>query len=260
MPGLEQRAENVAGKQWRDYPAQFEVRGLAGSQVELQGYASAYEQPYEMFDMFGPYTEVARAGMCAKTLSDGADVAYLANHEGMTLARTKAGSLQLSEDSTGLLTVATVNTQRSDARDLVLAIEDGAVDEMSFGFRMVRQQWSPDFDQRDLIEVNLHKGDVSAVNYGANPFTSVGAVQRAFRTRAAAEYHRAAVEVSQGQISPASAALLARALETLAVAEPKAERHATDTDEEQARALAALELLRLQHEHEKDRPRFIVGL
>ena len=86
----------------RSYPAQFEVRSLAGSKVELTGYASTYDQPYQMYDMFGEYQEVARQGMCAKTLgknSDGsnqADVAYLANHEGLTLARTKSGTLRLS--------------------------------------------------------------------------------------------------------------------------------------------------------------------
>jgi phage head maturation protease len=59
---------------------------------------------------------------------------------------------------------------------MVTAIEDGNVDEMSFAFRVTRQQWSPDYDQRDILEVDIHKGDVSVVNFGANPATSVEAL------------------------------------------------------------------------------------
>jgi phage head maturation protease len=51
-------------------------------------------------------------------------------------------------------------------------MDRGDVDEMSFGFWITRQQWSPDFDQRDILEVSLNKGDVSIVNYGANPNTA----------------------------------------------------------------------------------------
>jgi len=68
---------------------------------------------------------------------------------------------------------ADVNPVRTDVRDMLTAIEDGAVDEMSFAFRVIRQQWSPDYDQRDILEVDMHRGDVSVVNFGANPATSV---------------------------------------------------------------------------------------
>ena len=203
----------------RSYPAKFEVRSLANSQVELTGYATTYGQPYEMFDMFGAYEENARAGMCAKTIADGADVAYLANHEGLNLARTVNGSLQLTEDSTGLLTVARMNTTRTDARDLVTAIEDGDVDQMSFGFRVVRQEWSPDYAQRDLVEVNLNRGDVSAVNYGANPNTNVG-LQRAFRSARPATLHRMAQEVRAGKaLSTSTMDTLSKVLDLIASAD-----------------------------------------
>ena len=218
---VEQRSTVPRGRQERDYPAQFEVRGLSGSKVELVGYASTYDQPYQMWDMFGDYQEVARGGMCAKTIADGCDVSYLVNHGGLTLARTKNGagqepSLRLAEDSTGLNTIAVLNTARSDARDLVTAVEDGDITEMSFGFQIVRQEWSPDFDQRDIVEVSLNKGDVSAVNYGANPATSLEVVQRAFRSKDAAQMHLMAVEVQEGRLTPQTADTLARALEEFA--------------------------------------------
>ena len=129
--------------------------------------------PYDMQDSFGVYSESVQRGAFATTLANRADVAYLANHSGLTMARTLPGSLRLSEDSTGLHTIAQVNTTRTDVRDLVAAIEDADVDQMSMGFRVVRQEWSPDYGQRSMLELDLHRGDVSAVNFGASPTTSV---------------------------------------------------------------------------------------
>ncbi|MGZ4663713.1 MAG: HK97 family phage prohead protease [Frankiaceae bacterium] len=276
MSDKEIRKALPAGPQVRSYPAEFEVRGLAGSMVELRGYASTTGQPYEMYDMFGAYTEIVAPGAFTKTLADGADVAYLANHEGLTLARTKNGTLQLSEDSSGLMTVARMNTTRTDARDLVTAVEDGDVDEMSFAFRVVRQQWSPDYDQRDMVELNLNRGDVSAVNYGANPTTNVG-LQRAFRKQRPAELHRMAVELREGKpLSSSTMDVLSQVLDLLASADDAVDQaqplladlmgvpnpDADEADaaaieegesEDNARALAYLETLRRAEQHRRER-------
>jgi DnaJ-class molecular chaperone len=42
---------------------------------------------------------------------------------------------------------------------------------MSFAFRVLRQEWNEDYTRRWINEVSLDKGDVSLVNYGANPTT-----------------------------------------------------------------------------------------
>lgn len=273
MHPLEARKALPVVTEDRTYPAKFELRSLAGSIVELTGYATTYDQPYEMYDMFGAYSEVARPKMCERTLAEGADVAFLANHGGLTLARTPNQSLRLSEDSTGLLTVARMNTARSDARDLVTAIEDGDVDQMSFGFRVLRQQWSPDYDQRDLIEVDLNRGDVSAVNYGANPTTSIGVLQRSFRSVRPAKLHRMAEEVRAGKtLSTATLDTLSKVLDLIASADdavdaaqpllaelmgvpnPDADEMGEDPAEaEAARALAYLDVLRRQEQHVRER-------
>jgi HK97 family phage prohead protease len=159
----------------RAYPVQLEVRAQAGGRSTLSGYASVTEQAYEMWDWCGPYGEVVRAGAFSKTLGENPAVQLLLNHGGLSMAYTNAGTLRLAEDSTGLQMEAEVNTSRTDVRDMVTALQDGDVDEMSFAFRVTRQQWSPDFDQRDILEVDIHKGDVSVVNFGANPATSVQA-------------------------------------------------------------------------------------
>lgn len=146
--------------------------GTGGSTLTFTGYACVTEASYEMQDWLGPYTEVVRSGAFKKTLSEGADVPFLINHGGMTLARTKSGTLRLEEDSTGLLAEAQLDAANPQVQALRSAMDRGDLDEMSFAFWVTRQQWSPDFEQRDILEVNLSKGDVSIVNYGANPATA----------------------------------------------------------------------------------------
>ncbi|MGH3381861.1 MAG: HK97 family phage prohead protease [Actinoallomurus sp.] len=144
----------------------------AGDSLTFTGYACVTEQGYEMQDWLGPYDEVVRSGAFTKTLSEGADVPFLVNHGGLTLARTKSATMRLAEDDTGLHVEADLDPASPHVQALRSAMDRGDVDEMSFAFWVTRQQWSPDFTQRDILEVNLNKGDVSVVNYGANPHTA----------------------------------------------------------------------------------------
>ncbi|MEV0183815.1 HK97 family phage prohead protease [Streptomyces sp. NPDC050625] len=180
MADKSERAK-ATGVLHRAYPVQLEVRAKAGASgvSTISGYASVVEEPYEMWDWLGSYFEVVRAGAFAKTLGENPQVQLLLNHGGLAMAYTKAGSLRLAEDETGLHMEADVTAARSDVQDMLLALEDGSVDEMSFAFRVTRQMWSPDYDQRDILEVDLHRGDVSVVNFGANPATSVAPALRA---------------------------------------------------------------------------------
>lgn len=145
--------------------------GTGGSRLLFTGYASVTEQPYPMMDWIGPFNEVVRSGAFKTTLSQDPDTAFLINHGGVTMARTKPGTLRLSEDDTGLYVEADVDPRRSDVADMASAVDGGELDEMSFAFWVVRQMWSPDYEQRDILEVCIDKGDVSVVNYGANPAT-----------------------------------------------------------------------------------------
>ena len=157
---LAERANTTRGPERRAYPVQLEVRAQTGGPTVVEGYASITEAGYEMWDAFGSYSEVVRAGAFAKTLGEQPHVQLLLNHGGLSMAYTKAGTLTLAEDEQGLHMRAEVNPTRSDVRDMLTALDDGAVDEMSFAFRVMRQQWSPDYDQRDITEVSLHRGDV----------------------------------------------------------------------------------------------------
>lgn len=144
---------------------------------QLEGVASVAEVWYDMWDMFGPYQEKIAAGAFDRTLAADPDVAFLLNHRGTTMARThKSRTLELWVDETGsLATRAFLNPDRQDVRDLVTAIDDGDVDQMSFAFRILDGHWNPTYDAYVIDEVDINRGDVSAVNFGANPHTSIAA-------------------------------------------------------------------------------------
>ena len=147
------------------------ANGTGGTALRFSGYASVVERGYEVSDAFGPYTETVARGAFNKTLSDGADVSFLVNHTGITMARTKSGSLKLSADATGLYSEALLDPGRSDVQIVRSAVQAGDLDSMSFAFRAVRQDWNADFTERRIEELNLHQGDVSIVNYPANDAT-----------------------------------------------------------------------------------------
>lgn len=149
----------------------------------LVGIASVTDTPYDMYDMFGPYEEIIERGAFTQTLAADPDVAFLLNHRGMTMARTRAkeGSertLTLRMVSEGLESDAWLNPKRQDVADLVTAIEDGNIDQMSFAFMLEEGWWSEDFSQFKITQLDMDRGDTSAVNYGANPYTSIAARSR----------------------------------------------------------------------------------
>ncbi|GGV34158.1 hypothetical protein GCM10010182_67530 [Actinomadura cremea] len=141
----------------------------------VEGYASVAEQGYEMWDMFGPYTEVVSAGSFDKTLAAAPEVVFRFNHAGTPMAGTRNGRLELWADENGLGDRAYLNPKREDVKLLMHAIEDEDVREQSFMFRITQGQWSPDYTEYRISEVDLDRGDVGPVTYGASPHTSIAA-------------------------------------------------------------------------------------
>ena len=149
--------------------------GVSG--VLVGGVASTTEDPYEMYDFYGPYTEIVSAGAFAKTLGVDPLVEFTINHGaggGIPMAHTRNGTLTLSETDDGLDYEAFVDPSRSDVADMLKALERGDLAEASFKFRITRGKWSPDYTEYRIEEVDLNRGDVSAVNFGANPNASSG--------------------------------------------------------------------------------------
>lgn len=145
--------------------------------VHFTGLASATEQPYEMWDWLGPYTEVVSAGAFQSTLNRAdLDVPLVLQHNQLRrIARTTTGTLSLAEGDEGLTVDApTLDMRDQDVAYIVPKLRAGLIDEMSFGFQIVRGKWSPDYTEYRIDEVNIHRGDVAIVGYGANPYTDAG--------------------------------------------------------------------------------------
>jgi HK97 family phage prohead protease len=207
---------------------QFELREMVGGQLLLTGYASVFESPYEVYG--GPpygWTEVVDRKAFDTTLAARADTHLLINHAGMPLARTKSGTLKLAADSTGLHVEAGLDPSDPDVQSLVPKMRRRDMDEMSFGFRVKDDEWNEDYTQRRLLEVSLHKGDVSVVNFGANPATSaqLNSASEALEYLAGLDPEAALAELRSDGIDLAR---LARARDTVAAlhrqmrpAEPK---------------------------------------
>jgi HK97 family phage prohead protease len=139
----------------------------------VEGYASTSEQPYEMWDQFGPYNEVVSRNAFDKTLAADPMVVFRFNHAGTPMATTRNGRLELEADAHGLRNRAWINPKRADVRDLITAIEDRDVTEQSFMFMITNGEWSDDFTEFRIRETDLERGDTGPVTYGANPYTLI---------------------------------------------------------------------------------------
>jgi uncharacterized protein len=151
----------------------FDVRGLEvdseGARPRITGYAAVFDQ---LSDDLGGFRERIRPGAFAKTIGE-ADVRALWQHNPeMVLGRSKNGTLALREDDIGLHIDITA-PETNWAHDALVSIERGDVDQMSFGFETVRDEWLSSSDHgvvRTLVEVKLF--DVSPVTFPAYPQTS----------------------------------------------------------------------------------------
>lgn len=166
------RADMLKGREVRRITtSHLEVRDNPDGALTLGGYASTTGHAYDM----GWYSETIARGAFKSTLGQTPDVQLLVNHEGLPLARTTNGSLTLREDDTGLAFDATLDADDVDAKRVHAKVASGLMDQCSFAFRVTRQEWDEDYENRTITEVSLDRGDVSVVNYGANPITSVSA-------------------------------------------------------------------------------------
>ncbi|MYV64443.1 phage prohead protease [Streptomyces sp. SID2131] len=151
--------------------------GGTGGLLDFRGHASVYEQGYEMWDYYGPYTEIVSAGAATDTLARaGLDVPLVLGHDQLRrMARTTTGTLFLAEDATGLSVHApALDPEDHDVAYIAPKLRAGLIDEMSFAFRIEAGQWSPDYTEYRITRFDIHRGDVAIVGYGANPHT-VGA-------------------------------------------------------------------------------------
>ena len=127
--------------------ATIQLRAVGdGGRLNFHGVASAYERAYEMWDWFGPYTEVVSAGAGADSLARAdLDVPLVLQHQSLRrIARTTNGTLTLRETDEGLeVDAPELDPNDKDVEYIAPKIDARLIDEMSFMFRIELGHWSP---------------------------------------------------------------------------------------------------------------------
>ena len=161
---------------------ELRAEGEGESLPDLIGHAAVFNIETEINGFFGGFREKIAPGAFKRTLSEGADVRALFNHDpSMILGRTKAGTVELSEDSTGLLTrISPPDTQLG--RDVTELIRRGDITQMSFGFIVRKEEVEEEEDQmplRTVLDADLF--DVSPVTFPAFEETDIE-IEKNFRS------------------------------------------------------------------------------
>lgn len=161
----------------------LEERAAAGGGTaqRFEGLASVTGQWYQMYDWYGEYDEQVQVGAFAGTLAQAdLDVPLVLDHvSSRRIARTgnQFSPLELEEvatgETTGLkVTAPSLQMSDTDTAYIVEKMRLELIDEMSFRFMILAGYWSEDYTQYTISAVDIHRGDVAIVGYGANPLTS----------------------------------------------------------------------------------------
>lgn len=175
------------GRQYRDIDVgTFERRSEGDSERIVTGYATTFDQPYELFRTnVGAYRYILKEQVDKEAFKDTnlSDVIMQYDHTGRVFARVSNGTLELDPDEHGLHIRANLGGTEL-GRQLFEEIEGGYTTKMSFGFRVGKDK-REETEERDeesgittvtvlrtILNIsNLY--DVSAVSLPANDATSI---------------------------------------------------------------------------------------
>lgn len=138
----------------------------------VEGYATTFEDPYEMYEIDGIkyYEQISRDALKNAIKND---IIFLYNHEGRVFARQKNGTLDVVEDDKGIRIRADLSSTKA-AREMYEDIKSGLVTEMSWSFTVDADEFDRKTHTRTITRVKKVY-DVSAVSIPANPNTSISA-------------------------------------------------------------------------------------
>jgi HK97 family phage prohead protease len=150
-----------------------EVRAVATNDGSLKigGYAATFNAEATGLN----FREVIAPGAFTRALASADPVFLLVNHdmEGIPLASTQSGTLQLRQDKTGLYMEATLDPANPKAQELSSALRRGDMDKMSFAFTVSPDGQTKDAGLRTLTDIE-RLYEVSVVTLPAYDSTSVG--------------------------------------------------------------------------------------
>ncbi len=146
-----------------------EVRAEADV-ITVEGYAAVFNQPT---DIGGYFREQIAPGAFTDAIGRD-DVVFLINHDGLPLARTRSGTLELSQDDHGLKMRSVLDPEDPDVRAIAGKMKRGDLDKMSFAFYPEVEEWDEtgDVPLRTIRSAALY--DVSIVTTPAYDGTEIG--------------------------------------------------------------------------------------
>ena len=165
--------------------------------VKVAGYAAVFN---EEADIAGMFREVIAPGAFKDAIGRD-DVVFLINHDGLPLARTRSGTLKLTEDDHGLRMETTLDAEDPDVKSIVGKMQRGDLDKMSFAFRATVQEWDDTQDPplRTIRQAELF--DVSIVTSPAYDGTEIGLrglEKHREQTRKTQNFHAAQMRIRMG--------------------------------------------------------------
>ena len=155
----------------RSAPTDFITREDGDNPI-IEGYFAVFDSNY---DIAPGLSESIAPGAFASSLAG--DIRALVNHDTtLVLGRSKAGTLELREDSRGLWGRVSINPNDRSAMDLYERVKRGDVDQCSFGFA-IRDEETEILDNGDIHwtikDVELY--EVSCCTFPAYSETSISA-------------------------------------------------------------------------------------
>ena len=145
-----------------------EIRADADG-IKVEGYAAVFDDVATIGDMF---QEVIERGAFKDAIGRD-DVVFLINHDGLPLARTRSGTLTLTEDDHGLKIETMLDPEDPDVKSIAGKMKRGDLDKMSFAFYPEVQEWdeSGELPLRKIKQARL--ADVSIVTTPAYDGTEI---------------------------------------------------------------------------------------
>lgn len=217
---------------------------------------------------WGFYEEIA-PGAFTKTLSEG-DARFLLDHDSYyVVSRVSAGTLSLRQDAIGLAVDSALDLQLSYVGDLKANVRNGNITGMSFGFYVVKDQWSTEeievagadpieVEIRRILEVRLI--EVSAVTFPAYEETDAG-LRAALRHRGDPDAIRRRLDARPelatllDELSPAARVQPALVVDTPDDVQSRQEEPAETTPQDDTEPAASTRIAPSQHDLAKARLR-----
>jgi hypothetical protein len=168
---IEERKSAIASAEKITMVAEVRSIDTNDGTMRIGGYAATFNKEADGLN----FREVIAPGAFTRALASNDPVFLLVNHdmEGIPLASTQSGTLQLRQDKNGLYMEAELDPANPRAQELASALKRGDMDKMSFAFTVDHDGQTRDNGLRTITQIE-RLYEVSVVTLPAYSSTTVG--------------------------------------------------------------------------------------